>query len=376
MDWQSQLMRTTEAAFSQLPALEAQAGEQMLRKKQTEDARKGSGYDEIARDIMKDLEKINSKEEYSQVFGALVSQPEIQEIFHNSRYDFKSFRAKWNPEIRFGNVELRQKAKEEEQLRTLVSQTRANESPEMRNFIESSAKLEAHRARMLDMVHIMDLDTNQVSDPMSRREATERMKSHKAGRARILSTKEYQEPVFVHNPNTGEYEEAVYGQLEDLKRNEFEGREMRVLTKQEYMKQQIVDSWLEQTGMQISLYGHMLTRDLAAIRPQLLRLAPGPQRSRELARLLEGNMLSTGRTKKTSAEELKNDLLDSYIKIPSEMRGMKVYDPTNKKFIGITEYRNRMISLYEKWKEGIKFRTEREQLNKNEVYRDPKKLME
>lgn len=333
--------------------LQRQQYEEGQRKELNKEALLRTQSTEGVNTLLEALNKTNVREEYEAFFGSLTSDPNIRRLFDSSKYHYDSFVKSYSPNIKFGNSDLRQKAEEEEQLRSLTTKARIAESPEMRRFVESSAKLQVHRARMEDVVHIMDLDTNQVSDPLSRREAEERMKSQKAGRARILSAKEYQEPVFVYNPNTQEYEEAVYGQLEDLRKNEFAGRQMRVLNRQEYMKQQVVDSWINQTGMKVSVAGHLLTRDLDGIRDKLLALPVGQQRSRELARMLESNMLSVGRSGKTSAEEIKEDLLESYLKVPMEMQGAKVYDPSTQAFVGVTEYRNRLAKIYEAWRAGI-----------------------
>lgn len=346
MDWQTQIMQSTDSALSQM----TQRAKEQNRRALLEKEKKSSGFDESVKTILKQLEDINDREEYTQVFGALSSDPEIQGIFSNSRYDFNSFKKTWNPDFRFGNEDLRQRGEIKKALQLEAQKAALAESPERKRRIIAEAKAEMLASRMVTPVYLMNRDTLET-EQVSQAEAEERMKSPKRGNVIVMSQQEYEKPAYVFNVDTMEWEPGFHqGQLAALKEHaRLRGVPFYSMSESEFNKQQVADSYRDQVGAKVTILGMLITRDLPKLKAKMAS-TPKDARVRTLNTSLARNTVGIGRSGNVTLSSLQDDLLDTYTKMPMELQGAKFYNPNTRNFEKVMDYRKEKAEVYAAWK--------------------------
>jgi len=348
MDWQSQLLRTTESSLGQMTEGLRKQTDDIIR----EGEKKRSGFNEAVSTLLDGLDKLPDRKSYEVAYNAYVADPQIRKIFDNSSFDFESFKTSRSPEYRFGNEDLRAQGRVNEEIKKRQEALQVAESPVTRNLMAATAKAKVFADSVSEPVFLVDYDTGESLET-TWSAAQERLKSPKAGKVRLLTATEYRRPSYVFDPESMMYEAVPTGALKQVKDAFPKDKEFRVLSELEFQKQEQIDGFLRQNALKSSVQSQLLMSNLDALSVRLLPLEKSSRVS-ALSRMLEKNTFGIGRTGKTSPEGIRASLLSGYTDLPPEVRTAKFYNPETKKFESVLDYRMKKQKVYEYWanKEG------------------------
>lgn len=302
--------------------------------------------------LLESLSRITNRKEYEAFYGSLVADPQIRSMFESSRYHFDSFRKAYDPTVKFGNEEAREQDRLEKETRDLRLKTELYNSPEMQKFVESKARLDHivdTAGKDAQPMYVIDNST-QIARRVPKVEVDKLMASPDAGKFSVMQSKDFEQPVYILNPITGEYEDRpVYrGQLPEFKKKYPEGVEFSALTRAEYEKHKDRSNRLAQSSMATIVGAQELSKFVQELAGRISEERAEDEESRAdiLRRLMsgrEGNTTGFGRTGKYSLTGYKAQVLKDYIDVPE---GATFWDKESKRFVDATKYRERYITMY------------------------------